>query len=185
MAFRPPAKKLASAALFDYAVRALERRPLTERELRDRLNRRALDPADVEETVERLRGVGYIDDARTAESHAYFRREFQRLGRIRVLSELRRRGVDPAVAEKTVESAYEETDELELIRDHLRRKLGCDPDAKLEDPKAFQRVFRSILRAGFSSGKIMEALGKVASEPEWLEGLDDALAADSDASSSI
>ena len=183
MAFRPPNKKLAPEELLDYAVRALERRPLTELELRERLARRALEPAHVDEAVERLRGVGYLDDARTAESHAYYRREFQRLGRTRVLSELRRRGVDASVAEKTVDAAYEEVDELELIRDHLRRKLGCDPDAKLSDPKAFQRVVRSIQRAGFTSGKIMEALGKVASEPEWLEGLDEALAADSDASS--
>ncbi len=184
MALRRPAKRYGPEELYDYGVRALERRPLTERELRSRLTQRALEPRHIDEVVERLRGVGYLNDSRTAESHAYYRKEFQRLGRRRVLSELRQRGVDATVAERTVAEAYHEVDELNLIRDHLRRKLGCDPDARLADPKAFQRCVRALQRAGFTSGKIMEALGKLASEPEWLEGLEDAFTADSDASPS-
>jgi regulatory protein len=174
-------KKLAPEALFSYAVRALERRAHTEQELRDKLQRRAAATASVPETIERLKSIGYLNDQRTAESHAYARREFQRFGRRRVLTELQRRGVDFDVAKKTVEQAYSDVDEMDLIREHLRRKLSCNPDAQLKDQKQFAKVVRNLQGAGFTSGKIIEALGKVVAEPEWLDGLEERLAESAEA----
>jgi regulatory protein len=174
--FAASSKKLAPEALFAYAVKALERRAHTEQELRAKLQRRAAAISSVAETIERLKSIGYLSDQRTAESHAYGRREFQRFGKRRVLNELQRRGVDFDTAKQTVEQAYQEVDELELIREHLRRKLSCDPDAQLKDQKQFAKVVRNLQGAGFSSGKIIEALGKVVAEPEWLDGLEDRLA---------
>lgn len=176
MPFAASSKKLAPEALFAYAVKALERRAQTEQELRVKLRRRAAATASVDEAIERLKGIGYLNDQRTAESHAYARREFQRFGKRRVLTELQRRGVDFDIAKQTVEQTYSEVDELEFIRDHLRRKLGCDPDAQLKDQKQLAKVVRNLQGAGFTSGKIIEALGKVVAEPEWLDGLEDRLA---------
>jgi regulatory protein len=171
-----PSKKLAPEALFAYAVKALERRAHTEKELRAKLQRRAAATASVAETIERLKNIGYLNDERTAESHAYGRLEFQRFGERRVLNELQRRGVDFDTAKRTVEQAYGEVNESDLIREHLRRKLSRDPDAQLKDQKQFAKVVRNLQGAGFSSGKIIEALGKVVAEPEWLDGLEDRLA---------
>ena len=176
MPFAASSKKLAPEALFSYAVKALERRAHTEQELRVKLERRAAATASVTETLERLKSLGYLNDQRTAESHAYSRREFQRFGQRRVLTELQRRGVDYDTAKQTVEQAYSEINELDLIREHLRRKLSCDPDAQLKDRKQFAKVVRNLQGAGFSSGKIIKALGKVVAEPEWLDGLEDRLA---------
>ncbi len=181
MPFAASSKKLAPEALFAYAVKALERRAHTEQELRAKLQRRAAAAASVAETIERLKGLGYLNDRRTAESHAYSRREFQRFGKRRVMTELQRRGVDYDTAKQTVEQAYSEINELDLIREHLRRKLSCDPDAQLKDQKQFARVVRNLQGAGFSSDKIIKALGKVVAEPEWLDGLEDRLAEGSEA----
>ncbi|MEZ5362839.1 MAG: hypothetical protein R2748_10990 [Bryobacterales bacterium] len=41
-----------------------------------------------------------------------------------MLNELRRRGIDQSTAERTVEEAYREVDELELIRQYLERRMG-------------------------------------------------------------
>jgi regulatory protein len=174
--FAGPRKNLAPEALFAYAVKALERRAHTEKELRVKLRDRAAASGSVGETIERLKGLGYLNDQRTAESHAHGRREFQRFGKRRVLTELQRRGVDFATAKLTVEQAYRDVDEMDLLREHLRRKLSCDPDAQLKDQKQFARVVRNLQGAGFTSGKIIEALGKVVAEPEWLDGLEDRLA---------
>lgn len=176
MAFAASSKKLAPEALFAYAVRALDNRGHTEQELRIKLQRRSAAIASVEEVIERLKSIGYLNDARTAESHAYARREFQHFGKRRVLTELQRRGINFEVAKETVEHAYSEVDEMDLIREHLRRKLSCDPDAQLKDQKQFARVVRSLQGAGFTSVKIIKALGKVVAEPEWLEGLEERLA---------
>lgn len=176
--FRSQPKKLAPEALFDYAVRALGRRALTEAELRRKLEARAALPEYVTEALERVQALGYLDDARTAESHAYTRKEFNSLGRRRVLAELRRRGVDPETAAQTVEEAYQDVDELELIRQHLKRKLGRRLEEKIQDPKAVQRLYGALARAGFSSGKIGEALRKVAAEPDWVDAISEAAAVD-------
>ena len=166
-------KKLGPEALYDYAVGALGRRALTVRELRAKLMQRAAEEAHVDETLHRLREIGYLDDRRTAESHAYAKRELEGLGARRVLSELRRRGVDAGMAERTVEEAYREVDELELIRQYLDRKLGRRLEGKLEDPREVQRLTQRLMRAGFSVGRIREALGKVAADPAWLDGLEE------------
>lgn len=171
--FSSKVKKLAPEALFDYAVRALARRALTERELRTKLERRAVTAGDLDTAVERVRRVGYLDDGRTAEQYARARKEINSLGRRRVLNDLRRRGVDAALAERTVEEAYRNSDETELIRAYLRRKLGRRIEERIEDPKEVAKLYRGLLRAGFSSAKIGEALGKVAADSEWLEGFEE------------
>jgi regulatory protein len=176
--FASRAKKLGPEALYEYALAALGRRALTERELRLKLAQRAAEERHVNETLGRLREIGYLDDGRTAESHAYAKRELEGLGARRVLNELRRRGVDSTTAERTVEEAYREVDELELIRQYLERRLGRRLEGKLEDPREVQRLTQRLMRAGFSAGRIREALGKVAADAAWLDGLEEPLDAD-------
>jgi SOS response regulatory protein OraA/RecX len=96
-----PPKPLAAAALFDYAVAALARRSLTVAELRSRLEHRAARPQDIHEVIHRLRQAGYLDDAQLAESYARFRRDYEGLGRLRILRDLERRGVDSKLAENS------------------------------------------------------------------------------------
>jgi regulatory protein len=171
--FASRAKKLGPEALYDYAVAALNRRQLTVRELRLKLFPRAAEERHVDEAIDRLRAIGYLDDQRTAESHAYSKRELEGLGARRVLSELRGRGVDATTAERTVQEAYREVDELEQIRQYLERKLGRRLEGKLEDPREVHRLTQRLMRAGFSASRIREALSKVAADPSWLEGLED------------
>jgi regulatory protein len=170
--FSSRAKKLAPEALYEFAVRALGRRSLTERELRLKLERRALEPAHATEAIERVRGLGYLNDARAAESHAVSRREFDGLGRRRVLQELRRRGVAASTAERAVGEAYAETDEIEQIRQYLERKAGRRLDERLDDPREVVRLSQRLLRAGFSAGNVATALRRAAADPAWLDGLE-------------
>ena len=147
---------------------------MTVAELRTRLGRRAARAEDVEEVVGRLAEVGYLDDANLAESYSRFRREYESLGPKRVLRELERRGVAPSVAEGAVEEAYQDADEEQLIRAHLRRKLGGEYEERLiADPKHLARLHRGLIRAGFASDRIVVALREIASEGEWLDGFAD------------
>ena len=165
---------LAVEALYEYAVKALGRRSLTAVELRSRLQRRAAREGDVEEVVGRLADVGYLDDANLAESYSRFRKEYEALGPKRVLRELERRGVDAGVAQGAVDEAYREVDEEQLISAHLRRKLGREyRERQISDPKHVARLYRGLIRAGFSSDRIVEALQEITSESEWLEGFAD------------
>jgi len=163
-------KRLAAAALFDYAVAALARRSLTAAELRKRLESRAARPLDVDEVLKRLSELGYLDDARLAESYARFRRDYEGQGRLRVLRDLERRGVTRTVAEKTIGETYRESDELDLVRAQIRKRLGSRADElPLNDRKRVALLFRALLRAGFSSARIVEGLQEISSDADWLE----------------
>src|SRR5205085_6170016 len=119
---RPP-KRLDSEALMSYALRSLGSRAHSSGELRQKLARRAEHAEDVEAVIGKLKDSGYLDDRRYAESYASSRLENEGHGRSRVLRDLRQRRIAPALAEKTVESTFRETDEVDLIEAYLKRKL--------------------------------------------------------------
>ena len=168
-------KRLDTEALYDYAVRTLARRSLTVTELRERLVRRAARSPDVNAVIGRLRKANYLDDARLAESYAHFRRDYEGLGRQRVLRELSRRGVDKTVAREAVAESYTESDEPELIRRFLERKVPqATPSTPVDDRKQLVRLYRALIRAGFSSGRIVEVLRELSSDCDWLEAFAEA-----------
>ena len=169
--------KLAAEALYQYALRALARRPHTVAELQAKLGRRCADEADVRGVIDKLRGHGYVDDERTAESYSEFRRDYAALGKNRVLNELRQRGVEDGTAEKVVANAYEDADEAELARNFLRRKLGERFDGtKITDRRELARLYAALARAGFAPHAIADALRGVSADFEVLDALSESIA---------
>jgi regulatory protein len=167
-------KLLATEALYEYAIGALAKRSLTEAELRKRLGRRAARPPSVEEVIGRLSRAGYLDDTRLAESYARFRRDYEGFGPSRILRDLQRRGVENDTALQAVAETFDRTSEDELIRAQLKRKLGEGWEQRpLDSPKTLHSLFRVLIRAGFSSDKIVKALEVITPESEWLEPLAD------------
>jgi regulatory protein len=167
-----PPRKLDADGLWNYAVRALGSRAHSSGELRAKLRLRAERLADADEAMARLRELGYLDDRRFAENFAATRLENQRLGRARVLNDLRARRVAPAVAEQTIQRVYKDVDETELIEEYLERKLRIRerPDL-LRDDKALASAFRRLLRAGFTRGNAVRALKAHAAHAETLEAI--------------
>src|SRR5215475_2471462 len=108
-------RRLDSEGLWNYALRALGGRAHSTGELREKLRRRAERMEDVEETIGRLKERGYLNEQRLAEGYAAARLSNDRLGRTRVLRDLRGRRVAPGLAEKTVGEVYRDVDEPALI----------------------------------------------------------------------
>lgn len=166
-------KPLDAAGLLEYALRALSVRSLTQSELRTRLKARAEQAGDVEGVLAKLEGYGYLDDRRFAETYTRLRRENQGFGKYRVLRDLKGRRVAPALAEKIVADAFRDVDESVLIEQYLRRKLRySDRRPTLEDPRKLASLYRMLLRAGFSSGKILGSLRTLSADSEWVDGLE-------------
>ena len=164
--------KLAPEDLYEYALRALGRRPHTSAELRAKLARRSTEEGAVEAVISRLRDNGYVDDELVAESHSEFRRDYALVGHKRVLDELRRRGVEASTAERAVEEAYEDADEAELARNFLRRKLGQDPaSVKINGRRELNRLYGALARAGFEPHVIADVLREVSDDDESLDAL--------------
>jgi regulatory protein len=163
-------KLLDEAGLQGYAVERLAARAYSIAEMRRRLQARAEEPAAVRRVLARLKEYGYLNDDRFAQAFAAARLENERLGRIRVVSDLRTRLVAPEVAERAARQAYEGVQEPELLRQHLKRRLrGAPPPA---EPRKLASLYRALRRAGFSHGAVMAEFRRLRADPETLENLE-------------
>ncbi len=95
-------KRLDADGLWQYALKTLGGRAQSTGELRERLRQRAERVADVDEVLARLKDLGYLSDKRFAEGFAAGRLANQKMGRTRVIHDLRRRRVAPSLAASTV-----------------------------------------------------------------------------------
>ncbi len=167
-------KKLAAAELLTYGMRLLAARALSAGDLRARLQRRAEDQAAIEPVMEQLRQYGFVDDAKFAEHFASARRDSGTAGQQRVLRDLRQRRISSSVASQAVSSAFEGTDEVQMIRDWLQRKLRNKSLSEyLADEKHVASVYRKLRYAGFSSSAAIRVLREYSSRASDLEDAPD------------
>jgi len=166
-------RTLTGEALWAYALKMLAGRAHSMGELREKMRRRAAEPGDVDGVLERLKELGYLDDRRFAEGFANARLNNDRLGRVRVVRDLRQRRVAPALAESTVAGVYQDIDEQQLIEEWIRRKYRLAPrEGLFQDDKELAAAYRRMVRAGFRSGEILRALKRFAKNPELLDGFE-------------
>jgi len=175
MAFGHPKKLFTEAELYDYAVAALARRMRSVAELKRLLRNRVEADTEFGETlveliIVRLKDQGYLNDASYAAAFSSYRRDNEKFGRRRVVTELKAKGVHGDVIEKAVSSVYDEVKEENLARDYLRRKRLQKPQAK--NQKQTARIFRQLMRAGFGSKVIFAILKKWDVDDEILSELE-------------
>ena len=167
------AKRLAAGALWEYALKAVGGRAHSSGELREKLRRRAERAEDVEDVLARLKDHGYLDDRRYAESYASARLSNDKLGRARVLQDLRQRRVAPSLAGETVRRVYQDVDETALIEEWIRRKYrSASRENLFQEDKDLAAAYRRLLRAGFRSGEIVRMLKRFARDPDLLDSFE-------------
>ena len=149
--------------LYETAIRALARRARSSAEVRALLAQRKAGKADIEAVIHRLKENGYLDDARFARAFVASRIENNLQGKVRVRRELAARRVRPELADEAVRGGYEGVDEVQLLRQYLKRKLRVSKP--LDKPSAVQSLFRRLLRAGFRSDTIVGELKRLRGGP--------------------
>jgi regulatory protein len=108
MAFKRPKKLYDDEnSLYDYAVRALGRRMRTVAELK-RLMRQRVPEGEIgtlliEMVVLRLKEQKYLNDTNYAAAYSAFRRDNEKFGQRRVITDLKAKGVHADVIEKVVD----------------------------------------------------------------------------------
>ncbi len=160
------------SALYEYAVGALARKARSvaelKRLLRQRLSAGEVSEAMVEVVIARLKDQKYLNDSAYAAAYSSYRKENQRFGRLRVVSDLKARGVHGDVISKAVTAAYAGADEERLARLYLRRKRLKKP----ADAKEAARIFRTLMRAGYTSRTIFRILKQWDVDDEVLTALE-------------
>jgi regulatory protein len=163
------------AALYEYAVGALGRKMRTVAELKRLLRQRVGQQSDgvelIDAVVAKLKDQKYLNDSQYAALFASYRKENEKFGRLRVITDLKVKGVHGEIIEKSVASAYSGTNEEKLARDFCARKRLRKP----VNEKEAARIFRSLVRAGFTSKTIFTVLKKWDVDEETLVVLESEL----------
>src|SRR6266853_284060 len=173
MGFGRPRKLETEGELYEYAVGALGRRMRSVAELKRLLRRRVEEETEIGQTlvelvIRRLKDQGYLSDAKYAEAYSAYRRDNEKYGRRRVVTDLRAKGVHGEVIDAALESTFGEVNEEKQAREYLRRKRLQKP----KDKKQTARIFRQLMRAGFGAKTSFGILKKWEVEEEVLEELE-------------
>jgi regulatory protein len=176
MAFsRPKRRQYSEEEMYEYAVGALARRMRTVAELKRLMRARVEEPESeyaetlVELVIRRLKDQGYLNDSKYAAYYSSMRRDNQKVGRMRVITELKTRGVHASVIEKAIEDTYVGVNEEKQAREYLRKKRLEKP----KDKKQTARIFRQLARAGFGMKTIFTILKKWDVDDETLSALEE------------
>jgi regulatory protein len=177
MAFARAKKRepVGEAGLFEYAVGVLARRMRTERELRRLMKLRA-EPGEagaraMDDVVARLKELNYLSDTRFAEDYTRVRKEHEKFGKRRVQQDLMQKGVGKELVASTLETAYEDVDEVALARQYIARKRMKQPSGD-NAQKETVRTMNRLLRAGFSSRAVYKVLREWELPEELTEGME-------------
>jgi len=173
MAFGPKKKVYTEEELYEYAVGALARRMRSVAELKRLLRQKVEAETEfgktlVELIIRKLKDQGYLNDAKYAAAFSSFRRDNEKFGRMRVVTDLKVKGVHGDVIDQAVSAAFDEVNEEKQARAYLKRKRLTKPT----DQKQSARIFRQLLRAGFRSKTIFTILKKWDVDDETLTALE-------------
>ena len=165
-------RKLDDVELYDYAVASLARKMRTVAEMKRLLRARAQPNEDgelaVEAVVAKLKEQKYLNDSRYAAAYSQYRQTNEKFGRRRVITDLKAKGVHSDVIGQAVDAAYDDVNEETLARRFLDRKRLKKP----QNQQQSARIFRMLVRAGFSSSTIFKVLKKWDVDDEVLAGLE-------------
>jgi regulatory protein len=140
------------------SLNGLTRRNMSRWEIEKLLASRDLSEEVIAAEVERLEGVGLIDDAALAETLVRTRRERKGLGRQALISELRRRHIDQDIIDAALETE-DSDDDAEQERANELAVKKARALASYDQDTAKRRLTGFLMRKGYSSSIVQTAIG--------------------------
>ncbi|MCF7810337.1 recombination regulator RecX [bacterium] len=141
------------------ALNAITRRPMTIKELIDRMRRKGVISELADEIAEELRQKGYIDENAITEDYIRYGREFKFIGKFMLRHELKERGLNEQVIEDNLERHYPDSDEIIVARKLTERKLKALKG--LPEEVRERRLGGAMQRRGFPSKIIVTILREI------------------------
>ncbi|HEX5417834.1 MAG TPA: regulatory protein RecX [Chloroflexota bacterium] len=135
------------------ALRFLESRPRSEREVRTRLAQKGTPPGLVDRVVARLRELKLIDDDAFAAFWIENRNRFRPKGARAIKAELRQKGLADDVIAEQVEDGLDEEAGARVVALRQARRY-----AKLDYPTFRQKLWAYLARRGFDFDAISSAI---------------------------
>jgi regulatory protein len=148
----------------DVAVKALERRALSRRELVDRVVGKGHDPAVVETVADELTRLGWLDDAAFARSLCEELTRKEPAAEPLLRQKLAARGIDEATAGAAVQETLDGVDLEAAAEAAARRRLTTL--ARLTPEAALRRTAAALARRGFDEDLVASVVERLAREAD-------------------
>ncbi|HEX3099890.1 MAG TPA: RecX family transcriptional regulator [Patescibacteria group bacterium] len=135
---------------YDYALFLLNLSMRTERELREKMEKRGYFPEIINATVTKLYTDRYLDDARYAEVYIESMKRSKYYGSYMMKKKLYEKKVPKDIMEEKLAELLSEEDEEEIATRYVEKNFGAlSKVAKLEyDEK--QKIMRRLMARGFN-----------------------------------
>ena len=143
----------------DYALKVIEFKDRTEKEIREKLTQKGYDENITEDEIAFLKDYGFINDLRYAQRFVSDAINLKKWGMARIRAELLRKGVDREIIDNAVEDAFMDIDDDRLLKEMQRRFKNSD----LSNIKERTRIFNFYMRRGFSPDEIKGAMNSMCS----------------------
>ncbi len=146
---------------FSRALNLLSYRQRSESELRGRLSEK-FSASVVEETIERLREQGYVDDAKFAADWADARARLSPRSSRMIVRELVSKGVEPSLAESSVEDMDDDATAWDAATRFASRLAAYDYEL------FHRRLWGHLQRRGYGPGVSRRAISRLWKERQAL-----------------
>ena len=141
------------------ALRLLEFRNHSEKELSDKLARLGATRENVEKTIDFLKNYSLINDKSYAEALSRDLQNLKGYGKNRIRSELYSKGIDSSTADSILEEL--DDNDLDLLTEKIRKRLNGNFERKSLD-----RVTRYFINKGYSFDEIRGCIERIKQESE-------------------
>lgn len=139
-----------SKGALEESIKMLKYRERSRYEIETRLKQKSFPPRDIEEAVERLTFLGYLDDQRFAEAWIRNRNQTKPMGKHRLRNELKEKGVPADIIEDKIADFLKEYDERKLAESIIQRRVNN---------QSWRKTANFLYRRGFD-GNIIKSLEK-------------------------
>ena len=152
---------------YGLALNYLEKRDRTEKEVSEKLTRAGFSESVIMQTLDLLKEAGFVDDRDYAIRYMEVLAGKGR-GRLRIMSEMRRKGLGEELVKNTIEDEELASDELERAKGQAKKAWNAISD-KSDIRKALAKVNRKLVMLGYSYdviGEVINGLRNASDEDE-------------------
>ena len=151
----PAGESKAERRASNVSLNALARRGMSSREMENLLERRELEPENIEAEIARLEGSGLLDDSALAENLVRTLQDRKGLGKSAISAELRRRKIDDSAISEALET-IDADDELERAIEIATKRAGQLSSYDAETAK--RRLSAFMQRRGYGGSVLSQAM---------------------------
>jgi len=150
-----------------FALRALGRRMHTAFEMRSALSKRGFNKDVVQSVETELSRLGYINDLHFAQIWVAGRSAHQLHGRLRLLRDLRQKGVPDDITESVLENSLTEAEEVAIAVKAAEKKMRTLKAAgRAAGAKGRESLYRHLASRGFTNQVIRQAVAGIKFEED-------------------